>query len=218
MKRAILVAVVCAFMAGPALADLTPINVFAPNSEPRLATSGGILDSLYGLANLQRMDDDFDQIWMNLNGGALVQAKWAAATEQFGYFPGVSGGSFVQLLSIPQGTNGTESALSGVYTGSTPGHETLPFFRPALQGVNYGLWSSQESDNPSGNKDHMVTWKVANLTNTYVIAWEVENLGDWDYQDLVVQISNAAPVPVPGAVLLGMLGLGAAGLRLRKRA
>jgi len=39
-----------------------------------------------------------------------------------------------------------------------------------------------------------------------------------DFSDFVVQMQSVEPVPVPGAVLLGILGLGAAGMKLRKYA
>jgi hypothetical protein len=55
------------------------------------------------------------------------------------------------------------------------------------------------------------TW----LTTEYVLAFE--DYTDFDYQDFVVMVESVVPVPVPGAVLLGVLGLGAAGMRLRKR-
>lgn len=40
---------------------------------------------------------------------------------------------------------------------------------------------------------------------------------DADYDDFLVLLESMAPVPVPGAVLLGVLGLGAAGMKLRRR-
>ena len=39
-----------------------------------------------------------------------------------------------------------------------------------------------------------------------------------DYQDMLVLIEGANPVPVPGAILLGILGLSVAGVKLRKYA
>ncbi len=54
--------------------------------------------------------------------------------------------------------------------------------------------------------------------NEYVLAFEDVLVNpDWDFTDMVVMVESVQ-VPVPAAVLLGMLGLSAAGLRLRKRA
>jgi len=216
----VFLAVVCAFIAVPALADLTLINP-SPGSEPSLLVQGGILDTLYGLGNVVRIDDDFDQIWMNLDGGATATAKYAAADESFGYFPGASGGAFVSLFTVAVGTNQYYPPTTDT-PGTIPGSAVLPIFRLGLSTpYNSGmLWSSQESDNATPVNDHMVTWLITggagNTAGNYVVAWEVENLGDADYQDLVVEISKAAPVPVPAAVLLGLLGLSVAGLKLRK--
>ncbi len=55
--------------------------------------------------------------------------------------------------------------------------------------------------------------------NMYMLAFEdLWNGGDRDYSDFVVMMESVTPVPVPGAVLLGMLGLSAAGIKLRKYA
>lgn len=57
----------------------------------------------------------------------------------------------------------------------------------------------------------------------YILAWEDLPLPDNsdkepDYNDLVLMVESLIPVPVPGAVLLGILGLGVAGWKLRKYA
>ena len=56
--------------------------------------------------------------------------------------------------------------------------------------------------------------------NEFVLAWEDVTAGssDKDYNDMVLMIESVIPVPVPGAVLLGILGLSVAGLKLRKYA
>jgi hypothetical protein len=54
----------------------------------------------------------------------------------------------------------------------------------------------------------------------YVLAFEdlYGTTSDWDYTDFVVMVESVIPVPVPAAVLLGILGLGVVGLKLRKHA
>jgi len=212
MRKWLSIAALCAFMTVPALADLTaPIGL--PSSEGGEPLLSAVLNTLYGSSNLVRIDDDFDQIWMNLDGGARATGMWAGATETFGYIPGESGGSFASLFTIARDTDRYNPPGA---TGTTPGSEDgLHTFRLAINASGFPLVSSLQAAN---NIDHMVTWRITSGANAgnYVVAWEVENPGDRDYQDLVVEISNAAPVPIPAAVLLGMFGLGAAGLKLRK--
>jgi len=84
------------------------------------------------------------------------------------------------------------------------------------------------------NDDRMVTFDVSGLDiyvwgfddttskirdssdtgSAYIVAFDTGD--DGDYQDMLVLIEGANPVPVPAAVLLGFLGLSAAGIKLRK--
>ena len=59
--------------------------------------------------------------------------------------------------------------------------------------------------------------------NEFILAFECGSVGqspygDKDYDDFLVMVNSVNPIPVPGAVLLGILGLGAAGIKLRKYA
>jgi hypothetical protein len=82
-----------------------------PGPETPLVGAGGILDQIYGLGNLQRIDDDFDQIWFPANGTASTTAKFAAFTQDVGYIPQNNDGmfnsaDFVHLFNVPGGTEG----------------------------------------------------------------------------------------------------------------
>ena len=58
-------------------------------------------------------------------------------------------------------------------------------------------------------------------TAHWYVATEADTLRDTttsDFTDFLVQMESINPVPVPAAVLLGILGLGVAGLKLRKYA
>ncbi|MBI5627849.1 MAG: hypothetical protein HY953_02935, partial [Candidatus Rokubacteria bacterium] len=87
---------------------LTPVQP-NPGGEPSLATASGLLNSLYGLSNLTRIDDSVDQQWGNLGTAEVIaKAKYAGYSQTFGYITGASGGAFVPLFSITQ---------SGLLTG-----------------------------------------------------------------------------------------------------
>jgi len=95
-----------------------------------------------------------------------------------------------------------------------------------------GLWRSDTSLNIDGF-DHMLAYQGKGDTidlpspfgtgdwtdNHFILAFEDKlNGGDKDWNDFVVLIESVTPVPVPAAILLGILGLGVAGLKLRKYA
>lgn len=98
--------------------------------------------------------------------------------------------------------------------------------------------TSLNTDGPGGiGYDHMYAYqgkdvdlvKLPTLNpaiwtdNEYVLAFEDLDGGtdgsgsDWDFTDMVVMVESVF-VPVPAAVILGILGIGVAGLKLRKYA
>ena len=132
----------------------------------------------------------------------------------------------IDLLKF-DGTTGTatfDTKVFGLFLDSSKG------FYGAAPG---GMWYSDTSLN-ADSSDHMLAFQGNDIDqivvgggvpgtwtdNEFILGWEDVKAGysDLDYQDFVVAIESVQPVPVPAAVLLGILGLGVAGLRLRKYA
>jgi uncharacterized protein DUF4114 len=218
MKKIIIV--IALLSLGPFL--WTGTAAAAPTSiSGSLTDPAGILDQLFGLGNLQRVDDALDQVWFPANGSTTVIAKFAGYTQEFGYIPdlnnpGFSDDSFMWLLTVPGGTNGI--GLGGPSATLTSGNVN---FLWALDPSGAPLWTSLESQNSDG-LDHMTTWLITggsgNTPGNWVIAWEdlpgsLADGSDRDFNDLVLEVS-IRPVPIPAAIyLLGAGFVGLVGLR-----
>jgi len=190
-------------------------QAFGESEEP---TISGILDDLYGPGNWSEVS--YDQLWQNPGTTSVsIVAKYAFYTHDFGY---IKDDTFVVLFDSIVTHFGYLSGYDTTFTSAESG----PVFRfgddpddPDISGGEPPLWSSLPGDN-SDEQDHMRTFKVAG--GSYVLAWEdMKDLGDNDFNDLVVEVSGASPVPEPATLLLlgsGLLGIGGyAGARRKKR-
>jgi len=117
---------------------------------------------------------------------------------------------------VPNLTNNEAAALQAA-VWEIVDEARLAAPNPAIWNTTWGNGNFYVNDNTVANRANVMLASVANMSpyDNYVGLWnhsgdEQFPLGMW--QDYVVR------VPVPGAVLLGMLGFCVAGLKLRKLA
>jgi len=186
-----------------------------------------------------------DELWsMSGSGGAvaslIIELASFAPENIFGvYDPGTLNRAPIFLGTAVQGDVALLSILAdgsikvnGVDSGLdlTNSAHDFGFYLDSSYYTDGGIWHSNSLNN-ADQQDHMFAYQgtgdeiqIPTLSagpwadNEYVLAFEDLTLSaaDWDYTDMVVMVESVAPVPVPGAVLLGILGLSAAGIKLRR--
>ena len=207
-------------VASPVFADYTTVYDTTHGTEwdlhmglptnPNWAALGGsqegaddILDDLYGTGNYERIDDLLDEIWWDMDGGCEVTAKYSSDDHWLGYSVDEIGATNPVWLDPGDGQLDTvgETALFDIVPNSDN------FVWVLGDGDTYYSLSALNG----GCMDHMVSFRITNLVDTYAIAWE-NGGGDIDYQDMVYEVTNVVPEPAT----LCLFGLGALAL-LRKR-
>lgn len=203
------------FLSASAFALTTPVS--NPGGDGVISTLegvGGILDRLYGWGNLQRIDDDLDHDFLFKAGDyvAVGEAKYAGWTQEFGYSDGITSTSLFSVTkNFDNGVPGKEASHLGYF--SLAADSTLKFFDDSSGNP---VWTTDPVDNVPGGLDHVVSYRIISGQHKggLVLAFEDKNLGDWDYNDLVVRIN---PTPEPGTVMLLGLGLMGLGVVARRR-
>ena len=193
-------------------------TLIMPSSyEPDLMGAGDILDSHFGLANLQSIDGNDDQMWAGLAMcNVSVVAKHSAYSHSFGCID--ASDNYIPVMSNINGESGQSASFNAGNLGAR--------FHFGLDSAYEPLYSSAMSGNPDGGKDHMVSWLITGGKHAgdVIIAWEdLHGLGDHDYNDVVLRLSGVhqhqhrhqhggghpgvSAVPVPPAVWLFLSGL-----------
>lgn len=175
-----------------------------------------------------------DRFWQDQFSTVYARARFADYGQAFGYVPTDDNDDYVQLFSAyhDRQYNMPQSATMDDLNGDT--------FVWARSGDN-GVWSSNPAQNRDG-LDHLITYKVVVLEarnggsvdgqlqdlldfKTFLLFWEDQSdrdnvnwydIGDWDFNDLVVEVrAQYNEIPEPGAALAGMGLLAMLGMRRR---
>ena len=232
--------------------DLWGANGTGPGPEWNLFNSGfgthlgnGVLEYLYGAGNFTRVSDSVDSPWSGVNGTMRLNAIYTADNDSL-FTAGVSGTPVSSaIVSGGPASSGTPSRGSTVSTFLPINQPFLFMLQPSPTSPVYpGVreYSDAALNTFDGAQDHMVTFAVNGYLATpgvagsftsftdgphYVLGFE--DGVDFDFNDLVVEVSGVSPgthndtppgVPDGGstlALLGGALSLMAAiGRRFRK--
>jgi len=236
------VAVLCAFVALPAAAD--PTFYVAPNAYSSSSSTSDVpwqnavgsfteLD-LDNFANTTAIDTlTFGSIVANVGLGGLNGT--ASTAEIFaGSWGGDSNGSvYGTVYGMGLLNRDAAGKIHGeiafefsepvkgfgawVYDNSSGSAES---FRMIVTEVSGSTFTSQPLESGNGIVHFVEGWLGAtSATGITAVSYQViETDGDPILRAFEMDHLQLSPVPVPGAVLLGVLGLGAAGVRLRRHA
>jgi hypothetical protein len=130
---------------------------------------------------------------------------------------GIQVGGAVTINSVPTGVNFSGNAF-GYYLDAKIGNQNVNARFYSRTELNADLFDHMYAYRGEGDMFQTLPWLPGVWgPDEYVLAWEdLWAGGDRNFSDLVVMVESVTPVPVPAAVLLGLLGMGVAGLRLRR--
>jgi hypothetical protein len=177
--------------------NLVGVNPYPFNLNP------SVLETLYGEANLRRIDDDLDRRFAHTGTAATMKvvAKFSGIGNQIGFFPPGS-------TSLHAVLRFRDSRYVGYNPEVVVSSSTKGIIDPAVSGLIFPLGlhrtvTSIPGRNTSG-LDQMVTFEIIgaighpnNVIGNYVVAFEDNPKNDVDYQDVIAELSGVVPVPEP---------------------
>ena len=165
-----------------------------------------IYNTIYGqryVENNQELWDTYgvayDEMWLTTNGFFVASARFAGNNQKFGYYrDSCSGSERVELFNVTESGYLPPGEYEAFYVDDGSGVIGL-YLEPYTTTTPQGVWFSQPQLN-SDAKDHLRTFRAPEFSPDspeYLIAWEdLRNLGDADYNDLVLRIFLVEPYEV----------------------
>jgi hypothetical protein len=217
MKRLLFITFVFAFVAVPAMADLLPVsyeNLDGGGSSLTCPIPWAIVDTFDGVRPGWTYTGNYDIRTDDTTG--IASAPWsyrtnAKDTTPYLAVPGEAS-SANPFVTVEFGAG--DLYYLGLHWGSMDTYNQIEFLSGGPAGSVVGTITGDQAwiaPGPSGEQAIPQTNQYVNIFST--VAFDSIKITSTSY---AFELDNLAIVPLPGAVLLGILGLSAVGLKLRK--
>ncbi|MBC7836063.1 MAG: hypothetical protein H7Y88_13335 [Phycisphaerales bacterium] len=174
--------------------------------------AGGTIPGFLDVLNGSAAGGDDDQQWTDGVVSSESRAVFAGFSQSFGYFAGATGSiggtNYIPLIDVV----GNGYAVTG--TNQQTFNSPFRFGRDNVAHDGVHRVSSLDTDNAS---DQMITYEITGVNGgrkTWLLFFADTVGGDYDYNDLVIEL---VVVPVPASVYGGMAGLGLLGTGMMAR-